>query len=518
MSSPTTVTRNGPVAGRVKHDVALFAGIPYAAPPIGARRFRPPAPVEPWSEPLDATGFGPVAWQAGRLLGGLLGTASMDMSEDCLRLNVQTPAIDDARRPVMVWIHGGGFTSGTGATPWYNGTSFAARGDVVVVSLNYRLGALGFLHLADIGGADHVSSGLLGILDQVAALQWVRDNIAAFGGDPDNVTIFGESAGAMSVGTLLGLPAAHGLFHKAIAQSGATANVLPPATAAEVTATFLSAFGTTDLEALMAASPDDLVKAQQSVEAEMLANPGRLAGPEGIALGMPFQPVLDGGLGCLGQLDAVERGLSAHVPLLAGTNADEWNLFHLMSPGGLDDPGLLKRVEHLVGDGASLIETYRATRPDATPDALWCAVLTDHIFTMPALRLLEAQAAHQPDHTFQYRFSWASRAFDGRLGACHALEIPFVFNTLSQPGAHLFLGDGPEPVDLALAMHDAWIAFAHSADPSHGGLPGPWPTFDTAHRRVLEFGETIGVVEDPGPAERRLWQADARLGAAAEPR
>jgi para-nitrobenzyl esterase len=271
MSSPTTVTRNGPVAGRVKHDVALFAGIPYAAPPIGARRFRPPAPVEPWSEPLDATGFGPVAWQAGRLLGGLLGTASMDMSEDCLRLNVQTPAIDDAHRPVMVWIHGGGFTSGTGATPWYNGTSFAARGDVGQVEKPEGAQPVVEADDDDIAGADHVSSGLLGILDQVAALQWVRDNIAAFGGDPGNVTIFGESAGAMSVGTLLGLPAAHGLFHKAIAQSGATANVLPPATAAEVTATFLSAFGTTDLEALMAASPDDLVKAQQSVEAEMLA-------------------------------------------------------------------------------------------------------------------------------------------------------------------------------------------------------------------------------------------------------
>ena len=518
MSSPTAVTRGGPVTGLLKHGVLLFAGIPYAAPPTGADRFRPPEPAEPWAAPLDATRFGPVAWQQGTMLGGLLGTSSMNMDEDCLRLNVATPAVDDARRPVMVWIHGGGFTSGSGSTPWYNGASFAARGDVVVVSINYRLGALGFLHLAEIGGDDHASSGLLGILDQVAALRWVRDNIAAFGGDPDNVTIFGESAGAMSVGTLLGLPAAHGLFHKAVAQSGAAANALPAATAAEVTATFLSAFGTTDLEALLAASPEALVEAQNVVSAEVLANPGRLAGPDGIALGMPFQPVLDGIELPESPQAAIERGLSAHVPLIAGTNADEWNLFHLMSPGGIDDPDLLRRVDHLVSDGASLIDTYRTARPGATADALWCAVLTDHVFLMPALRMLEAQAAHQPDHTFQYLFSWASRAFDGRLGACHALEIPFVFNTLAQPGAGMFLGDGVDPGDLALAMHDAWIAFAHIGDPGHAGLPGPWPAFSADRRQVLEFDDTIRVIDDPGSAERRIWQADAERRAPVDPR
>jgi para-nitrobenzyl esterase len=459
-----------------------------------------------------------VSWQAGALLGGLLGTATMHMDEDCLRLNVQTPALDDAGRPVMVWIHGGGFTSGSSSTPWYNGSSFARRGDVVVVTVNYRLGALGFLHLAEIGGAEHVSTGLLGILDQVAALQWVQDNIAAFGGDPDDVTVFGESAGAMSVGTLLGMPAAQGLFHKAIAQSGAAANVLPPATAAEVTATFLATFGTTDLEGLLAASPEALIEAQAVVSAELLANPARLAGSDGIALGMPFQPVLDGvELPEQPQL-AIERGLSAGVPLLAGTTADEWNLFHLTSPGGLDDPALLRRVDRLVGDGTSLVDTYRAARPGATPDALWCAVLTDHVFRLPALRMLEAQAAHQPDHTFQYLFSWASRAFDGRLGACHALEIPFVFNTLGQPGADLFLGAGVEPTDLALAMHDAWIAFARTGDPSHPGLPTPWPPFDTDRRAVVEFGETVRVVDDPGSAERRIWQADAERRALADRR
>jgi para-nitrobenzyl esterase len=195
-SAPASPTTGGTVQGRTKDGVLLFAGIPYAAPPVGGGRFAPPAPPEPWSGTRDAARFGPVAWQPGKLLGGLMGLSEQHMEEDCLLLNVQTPALDDGGRPVMVWIHGGGFTSGSGSTPWYNGASFARRGDVVVVTINYRLGALGFLHLPELGGERFAFSGLSGILDQVAALEWVRDNIAAFGGDPGNVTIFGESAGA----------------------------------------------------------------------------------------------------------------------------------------------------------------------------------------------------------------------------------------------------------------------------------------------------------------------------------
>ena len=222
--TPIATTTAGTVRGRERRGVLLFAGIPYAAPTGGARRFAPPEPVEPWSGERDATRFGPIAPQPGGVLGGMFTMGRVDAGEDCLSLNVQTPGLDDAGRPVMVWIHGGGFTSGTGATPWYDGTALCTRGDVVVVTLNYRLGALGFLHTAGLGG--HPSSGLVGILDQVAALEWVRDNIASFGGDPDQVTIFGESAGGMSVGVLLGLPAARGLFRRAIAQSGAASNVL----------------------------------------------------------------------------------------------------------------------------------------------------------------------------------------------------------------------------------------------------------------------------------------------------
>jgi para-nitrobenzyl esterase len=513
-SAPASPTTGGTVQGRTKDGVLLFAGIPYAAPPVGGGRFAPPAPPEPWSGTRDAARFGPVAWQPGKLLGGLMGLSEQHMEEDCLLLNVQTPALDDGGRPVMVWIHGGGFTSGSGSTPWYNGASFARRGDVVVVTINYRLGALGFLHLPELGGERFAFSGLSGILDQVAALEWVRDNIAAFGGDPGNVTIFGESAGAMSVGTLLGLPAATGLFHKAITQSGAAANLLAPATATEVTAAFLAAFGTTDLEALLAADPAALLAAQEAVSAEVLSNPGRLAGADGAGsgadsgmnLGMPFQPVVDGVMLPRAPLDAIGDGLAAAVPVLAGTTADEWNVFHLASPSALDDVGLLRRLDRLAGrQGHTVSATYREARPGATADELWCAVLTDRIFRLPALRLLEAQAPHQPEHTFQYRFSWRSRAFEGRLGACHALEIPFVFNTLTQPGAGLFLGEGPEPTALALTMHDAWIAFARTGDPNHDGLPEPWPAFDAGRRALMDFDDAVGVVDDPGSAERQLW-------------
>lgn len=504
----TVATAQGRLEGRPFDGVVRFAGIPYAAPPVGTCRFQPPHPPEPWAGTRDATAFGAVSWQSPGLLGGFLDRGSPNCSEDCLFLNVFTPACDDRARPVMVWIHGGGFTSGTGSVPWYDGSSFARRGDVVVVTINYRLGALGFAHLAELGDG-YRSSGLNGILDQIAALEWVRANIAAFGGDPGNVTIFGESAGAMSVGTLLGLPAARGLFHKAIAQSGAAHNHLDPHLAAEVTGALLAALGADDLEAVLAADAADLLAAQEAVSADLLANPGRLAGRGGLALAMPFQPVVDGVVLPDPPLESVRAGLSAHVPLLVGTTLDEWNLFHLMSPGGLDDPALISRLDHMFGasfdgGGRHLADTYRVARPDATADEVWCAVLTDWIFRVPAIRLAEAQAHHQPDHTYAYLFSWASRAFGGKLGSCHALDVPFMWNNLDKGGVEIFLGDGPTPTHLAEAMHDAWWRFARDGRPGHDALP-TWPAYDDATRATMGFGEKVEVLHDPAGAERAVW-------------
>jgi len=421
------------------------------------------------------------------------------MAEDCLTVNVWTAGAGGGRRPVLVWIHGGAFVTGTGSTPWYDGTSFARRGDVVVVTMNYRLGALGFLHLADLGGEGWASSGNAGLLDQVAALGWVRDNIAAFGGDPANVTVFGESAGAMSVGTLLGTPAATGLFHRAVAQSGAASNVHDRDRATGHARAVLEVLGiaTDDLDAVRDVAVADLLKAQGEV------------GRRSAATRLVFQPVLDGTTLPLPPLDAVKAGSAAGVDLLLGTNRDEMRLYTALDPSvaGLDEAALLAQADAVfgVGAGEAALAAYRSTRPDGATADLWNAVLTDQVFRGPAARLADAQAATGAS-TFLYLFAWASSAFDGVLGSCHALEIPFVFNTLGARGADLFTGPRTEAMDaLALRLHDAWAAFARTGDPSHPGLP-PWPRYDPEGRSTMVLDDTSTVESDPGGAELALWR------------
>jgi para-nitrobenzyl esterase len=504
MVDTIATTTAGAIRGRDRDGVLLFAGIPYAAPPTGARRFQPPAPVEPWADVREAIRFGPVSWQAAGALGGLLSGPEPDCDEDCLTLNVMTPALDDGHRPVMVWIHGGGFVGGSGSTPWYDGHSFVTRGDVVVVTINYRLGALGFLHLAEVGGEAYASSGLSGILDQAAALAWVRDNAAAFGGDPDNVTIFGESAGAMSVGTLLGLPEAAGLFHRAIAQSGAAHNLRQPADAALVTAAFLESLGVDDLDGLLAATPQEILAAQTAVSTTMAEHPERFADGADARLGLPFQPVVDGVRLPRAPMEAVAAG-AAPVPLMVGTNADEWNLFAVGRSGPSDDATMARRLDGLGMDGAGVTATYRRDRPDDTASALWSAFMTDQVFRIPAIRLLEAQSTVEPDHTFAYWFTWRTPTFDGRLGSCHALEIPFVFDTMHRGGADLLLGPDA-PVALSRAMQDAWIDFARHGHPDPESARGGWPPYDLDRRATMEFGDRIGPLDDPAAAERRLWE------------
>lgn len=496
MSAPVVETSSGRIEGRAGTGYQAFMGIPYAAPPTGAGRFRPPEPAAPWTGIRPAAAFGPVAPQLPSPLENMLGSAPIVSDESgCLSLNVWTPGAGEGRRPVMVWIHGGAFITGSGSTPWYDGANFAAHHDVVVVTINYRLGVLGFTYLAELAGSDYQASGSVGILDQAAALGWVRDNIAAFGGDPGNVTIFGESAGAMSVGTLLGLPQASGLFHRAILQSGASSNSLEPEQATRYA---------TELLAALDLGPGDTARLQQLPIEALLEAQGKLA----LAYaqrGMMFQPVVDGTVLEHRPLDSVAAGSVAGVPILVGTNRDEWNLFSVMDPrfAATDDAALGTAASGLFGDGgAAAVSTYRAGRPGATPAQILSAMTTDSVFRVPAVRLAEAQQKAGGE-AWMYLFDWATPAFGGLLGSCHALEIPFVFDNLHQPGAAVFVGERA-PAELARAMNAAWAAFARDGRP--GGDLGDWAAYEAGTRATMVLGDSIGVREDPMGEERALWE------------
>ena len=423
-SRDDTVVRTaaGALRGKRENNLLVFRGIPYAAPPVDALRFQPPQPLK-WGGTREATSDGPIPPQGRSRLAHVMGEFERQQSEDCLTLNLWTPAADNGKRPVIVWIHGGAYSSGAGSLPWYSGETFAANGDMVAVSINYRLGALGFLYMPGISG------GNLGLLDQQAALRWVRDNIAAFGGDPGNVTIFGESAGAMSVNTLLGLPAAQGLFHKAIAQSGGANFCREAVDAAVIAKDFLAHAGVATLDELQALPTQAILDAQ----AAMLQS-GRLD--------MPFTPVVDGTHLPQQPLEALRDG-HGDVPVLIGTTRDEFSLFLMLDMNlfSVDAARVVAEARGVFGEDAeALIDTYERNRPGAKGSDLLVAFMTDHIFRIPVIRVAETQAEQGRD-AFMYWFTYESQVIDF-LKACHALELPFVFGTLDA-GAML-TGSGDE--------------------------------------------------------------------------
>ena len=489
----------GSLEGFEKDGVRVFRGIPYAKPPVGERRFRAPEPVEPWTGVRDATKYGPAAHQPPLMLAALPGFDIGPQSEDCLYLNVYAPAgaSPTSRKPVLVWIHGGAFVIGAGSQSIYDASRLVRRGDVVVVTINYRLGVFGFL---DLGQPERAVPNA-GLLDQIAALAWVRDQITEFGGDPGNVTIFGESAGGMSVGTLLGCPAAQGLFQKAVPQSGSTQAVHDHESAASVTAAILSGLGMDGphVQQLREVPAERLMQVQQAVSMRLM-----LAG--GAQL-LPFQPVVDGRVLPRHPLDEIKEGIARDVRVLIGSTRDEWKLFGFMDPqvrqldAGKIAERLSQRLPH--ADGAAIAAGYRATRPDADWASIWIAIETDRIFRIPAIRTAEAQRAHQPD-VFSYLFTWESPGFGGLLGACHAIEIPFLFGCLDLPGAENFVGKGPDAERLVDRTMDSWLAFATTGDPSHAAL-GEWPRYDAKRRATMELGAACGVLDDPMGAERALW-------------
>ncbi len=486
-------TRQGAVRGQMSGEIASFKGIPYAAPPFGANRFRTPQPVEPWDGVRDTLVFGSTAPKPPYPppFDALL-PEPVVAGDDCLNLNIWTPALgNDTRLPVMVWIHGGAFRAGSGAIPTYDGSNFARDG-VVCVTINYRLGVEGFLYLGE-------GSANLGLLDQLAALEWVHENIAAFGGDPDNVTIFGESAGGMSVTTLLAMPRAAGLFRRVIAQSGAGHHAISLETAELVRRNLSEKLGVpATREALAEVPRATLLQAQVDLGDEVAIKPDPARWGEVVLNGMPYEPVIDGEV--LPELPITRLAAGNGVPadMLVGTTADEYRFFTV--PNGvidlLNEQLLATRfmVYGLPADEA--LATYREVHPGASAGDLCTAVITDWFFRIPALRLAEAGVARE-QATYMYEFAWPTPQLAGRLGSCHGLELAFVFDNLHQSENQGLVGPAG-PQEIATAMHQAWIAFATSGNPG-------WPAYDLAQRPTMIFDTHSQVVNDPHALERVLW-------------
>lgn len=494
VKNPVVRTRYGEVRGSVADGVNVFRGIQYAAPPFGANRLRPPQPVAPWSGVHDALAFGPKPPQPPipPQVAVLIPPELTLPGEDCLTLNIWSPDLGSAGHPVMVWIAGGMYEyHATGASPWYDGSHFARDG-VVCVTINYRVGAEGFLSL-DEGNANR------GLLDQVAALQWVRENIAAFGGDPGNVTIFGESAGGMSVGMLLSMPRAEGLFRRAIVESGTAQHVTSAAPAQRITQYIAGKLGVAATREAIAAVPlDRLLAAQLELRGELEAHPDPQRWGEAATNALPWEPMIDGDILPAHPLDRIVAGASAGVDVIVGTNTDEHRLF--LVPGGaidqVTDEALVAAMAAYGLPAEKALATYRAAHPNAHTGDLLAAVMTDWYWRIPAVRLADAHAKNAPA-TYMYEFAWRSPQFNGLLGACHGLEIPFVFDTLSN-GTEPLLGTNP-PQRLAGTMHAAWVAFAIS------GSPG-WPAYDLTQRATMRFDTASAVANDPLSTERALWE------------
>jgi len=392
----------------------------------------------------------------------------------------------------MVWIHGGAFSNGSSAILSYEGSRFARDG-VVCVSINYRLGADGFLYLDD-GIAN------LGLLDQIAALKWVQENIAAFGGDPNNLTIFGESAGAFSTSTLLSMPRAKGLFRRMIAESGAGHHVSSPATGKRIGQYLAEKLGVQATREAIAAVPiDHLLQAQVELSGDAFSNPDPERWGEVAANLMPFEPVIDGDIVPARPIDSIAARAGAGVDVLIGTNFEEQRL--MMVPSGvinyINEDMLAGTIAAYGLPVAETIATYRSIRPGASDGELLAAIITDWFYRIPAIRLAEAQAKGN-NPVFMYEFAWRSPAYDGQLGSCHSLEIPFAFDTLDKGEIDVLLGAQP-PQQLADAMHAAWVAFAKNGNPG-------WPQYDLKRRATMRFDTKQELVDDPRSAERQLWE------------
>jgi para-nitrobenzyl esterase len=486
-------TAFGRVRGADVDGVKTFKGIPYGASTAGPNRFKPPADPAHWAGVRDAFDYGASAPQrdpgAARAADSGLSVASAGLppeSEDCLVLNVWTPALDGAKRPVMLWCHGGGFATGSGSSPVTDGGNLARRGDVVVVSINHRLNVLGFTYLGDLVGPDLAQSGDAGMLDIVHALRWVRANISRFGGDPGRVTVFGQSGGGRKVATLLAMPSAKGLFHRAVIESGATIKLVERDQAARVARELAAALELSkpSLRDLQAMPLDRLMRAYFATVQSMNVD----------QMTMGFSPTVDGTAVPRHPFHPTASDVSPDVPLIIGSTRTELTLQTDAAAFSLDDVALRGRVRELVGDATDgIIDIYRRANPAASPSELYFLIASDHRYGAPAMKIAERRAALRKGPVYLYYFRWETPLDGGRLKSPHTIEIPFAFNNVQ---ASRLTAGAPGAQALADKVSDAWLAFARSGDPNTPSLPR-WPSFDAAQRATMMFDNASVVQNDP---------------------
>jgi para-nitrobenzyl esterase len=493
-------TTSGKVRGTMVDGIRIFKGIPYGGTTAGKYRFRPPTKPVAWPGVRDALAYGPTAPQAGNAA-----AAAPVQSEDCLVLNVWTPAVGGPRkRPVMVWLHGGGFSSGSGSQRILDGTSLAHTHDVVVVTINHRLNVFGFTHLADVLGADFTGSGSAGMLDIVAALEWVRDNIERFGGDPHLVTIFGQSGGGRKVATLMSMPRAKGLFHRAIIESGAVLKLTTREEATRETDLLLAELGLTRARAreLQDVPVERLLSATAAALAKVKTRPpGWTAN----------SPTVDGGVLPSHPWDPAGPAISANIPLLIGWARTEETLYDRPTPEklALDEAGLRRRVADRLGvDAAPIVEAYRKAHPDATPWDLHILIATDHPRGTYARELAKRKAEQGRAPAYLYRFDWETPEGGGHMRSPHTIEIQFVFNNIKIAGP--LISKMPEAYALAGKTSAAWVAFATSGDPNTPTLPR-WPAYSPQTRDTMLFNNESRVISDPDQVARLAMERVLKL-------
>jgi para-nitrobenzyl esterase len=509
-AQPIVQTSQGKVQGQLSKSAYSFLGIQYGADTGGKNRFLPPQPPESWSGVKKADQMGnrcpqPTVNMPGEM-GTVLSFSDLPMSENCLVLNVWTPRVHDhTKRAVMVWLHGGGFFLGSGGDKYYEGSNLAAKNDVVVVTLNHRLGAFGYMYLGTDAGPEYSASNLSGMLDIVQALHWVKDNIAQFGGDPGNVTIYGQSGGGSKVSTLLAMPAAKGLFQKAIIESGAAVRIgtIEDATASRDKLLAILNLKSVDMDKLRNLSTQDLITA---------------TGKAGL---LAFMPAVDGKVVPSNPFDPVASPGAAQVPVMVGSTKDEATNIFLTDPTWqtMTDADLLKRVSASVGPerAPKVIAMYRASAPNDKPMHLWTSIVTDQMFTHSSILLAERKVAQHAAPVYMYKINWESPVLGGKLRAPHAVELPFVFDNVDVSAGLVGAGAGQD--QMAQLMSRTFAAFARTGNPNVEGYPH-WPAYTLEKRETFIYDVPPRVVSDPNSAYRTYWDeqaSDMSVGRATSP-